>query len=182
LTFLLHAFRHIVRALPAARLVLVGGGDPRLPLERLTNDPGLRASVPLVGAVAHERIGDYTRAADLLLSSSTSETQGLAALEPLAAGVPVVAVASVAAMDLLKEESAGIICSEDPEAFATGVTVLWATPETRFSMAAAARSIAAGFAPAAGAAKLLALYGKAVRATRRVPATLDTLHSGEART
>jgi 1,2-diacylglycerol 3-alpha-glucosyltransferase len=182
LAFLLHAFRHIVRALPAARLALVGDGDERVPLERLVHDLDLRSSVRFVGAVPRERIGDYTRAADLFFFPSTSETQGLAALEALAAGVPVIAVASEAAMDLLQDESAGIMCPEDPEAFATRVAALWATPDRRSSMAAAGRGIAAGFAPETCAAKLLDLYWELVRARDRAPATVGTLRSGEART
>ena len=124
----------------------------------------------------------FAAAADLFLFPSTSETQGLAALEALAAGLPVVAVASEAALDLLQDESAGILCPEDPEVFAGRVAALWAAPEWRAMMAEAARRLAARFTPETSAAKLLDLYGELVRARRRVPAGVGALRSREART
>jgi glycosyltransferase involved in cell wall biosynthesis len=184
LAFLLHAFRHLLRALPAARLVLVGDGDEGLALERLARDLGVRSSVRFVGAVPRERVGEYARVADLFLFPSTSETQGLAALEALAAAVPVVAVASEAATDLLQGESAGVLCPEDPEAFADAVATLWAAPERRLAMAAAGRRVAARFTPEASAATLLDRYGDLLRARRLAPAATrpDALRSTEART
>jgi 1,2-diacylglycerol 3-alpha-glucosyltransferase len=184
LAFLLYAFRHILRALPAARLVLVGDGDERLALDRLARDLGFRSSVRFVGAVPRERVGEYTRAADLFLFPSTSETQGLAALEALAASVPVVAVASEAATDLLRGESAGVLCPEDPEVFAETVATLWAAPARRLAMAEAGRRLAARFTPEASAATLLDLYGELLRARCLAPAVArsDALRSTEART
>jgi 1,2-diacylglycerol 3-alpha-glucosyltransferase len=182
LAFLLHGFHHIVRALPAARLVLVGDGDERLALERLARDLGVRPSVRFVGAVPRERVGEYTRAADLFLFPSKSETQGLAALEALAAALPVVAVASEAATDLLQGESAGVLCPEDPKAFAETVTTLWAAPDRRLAMADAGRRLAAQFTPEASAATLLGLYAELLRGWRLAPAAAraDALRSGEA--
>ena len=184
LAFLLHGFHHIVRALPAARLVLVGDGDERLALERLARDLGVRPSVRFVGAVPRERVVEYTRAADLFLFPSKSETQGLAALEALAAAVPVVAVASEAATDLLQGESAGVLCPEDPKAFAEAVTTLWAAPDRRLAMADAGRRLAVRFTPEASAATLLDLYAELLLARRLAPAAAraDALRSTEART
>jgi len=180
--FLLRAFRTVLRHAPTARLVLVGDGDDRRRLERLARDLGLRPHVDFVGSLPRTRVIDYALAADLFLSPSTSETQGLAALEALAAGLPVVAVASEAALDLLQDESAGILCPEDPEVFAGRVAALWAAPERRVMMAEAARLLAARFTPETSAAKLLDLYGELVRARRGVPAGIGAPRSREART
>ncbi len=180
--FLLHAFCRVLRELPTARLVLVGDGDDRARLTRLADDLGIRPEVCFVGAVSHERIGDYTSAADLFLFPSTSETQGLAALEALAGGLPVIAVASEAAADLLADRTAGVLCPEDPDAFAASVLTLWATPERRRAMASAARRVAARYAPEVGAAKLLGLYQELRRARRPPSLRASTLRSGELRT
>jgi 1,2-diacylglycerol 3-alpha-glucosyltransferase len=180
--FLLHAFSRVLRELPTARLALVGDGDDRARLTRLADDLGIRPSICLVGAVSHERIGDYTSAADLFLFPSTSETQGLAALEALAAGLPVIAVTSEAARDLLADEPAGVLCPEDPDAFAASVLTLWATPDRRRRVAEAARRIAARYTPEASAAKLLSLYQDLCRARRAAPVAAIPFHSGESRT
>ncbi len=180
--FLLRAFRLVLRDVPTARLVLVGDGDDRPRLERLAGNLGIRPHVDFIGSLPRGRATDYALAADLFLFPSTSETQGLAALEALAAGLPVIAVASEAVEDLLPDESAGILCPEDPGAYAGCVAALWAAPARRATMAEAARRIAARFTPEASAARLLGLYGELVRTRRPLSAGVAALHPGEART
>jgi glycosyltransferase involved in cell wall biosynthesis len=167
--FLLAAFAAVLRRLPAARLVLVGAGDDRPHLEQMARDLVLGESVQFVGSVPHERVGDYYLAADLFLFPSTSETQGLVVLEAMAAGLPVVAVASDAAADLLGDAEAGILAPEDASRFAWTVAGLWDRPERRRTLGAAGRRIAAGYAPEACAARLLDLYEEVTRAHRTVP-------------
>lgn len=167
--FLLAAFARLLRDLPAARLLLVGEGDDRARLERLAAALGIGERVRFVGAVPHEAVTLYYLAADLFLFPSTSETQGIVALEALAAGLPVVAVSSEAAADLLLDGEAGLITPEDPEAFAVGVVTLWEKPERRRAMGVAGRSLAAQYAPDATAARLLEFYQGLIRARRAEP-------------
>jgi glycosyltransferase involved in cell wall biosynthesis len=67
-------------------LVFVGDGPLRADL---ADRPGIR----LVGAVAHERVPDWIAACDVLCQPSLVEPFGLATLEALACGRPVVATA-----------------------------------------------------------------------------------------
>ncbi len=180
--FLLSAFARILRDLPAARLVLVGEGDDRPRLERLAHTLGIRGRVRFVGGVPHEAVGDYYQTADLFLFPSTSETQGIVVLEALAAGLPVVAVISDAAADLLSDGQAGILSAEEPVAFAGGAVELWDEPERRRAMAEAGRRIAARYAPDACAARLLDLYEEVVRSYEAVPARARAASPQEART
>jgi glycosyltransferase involved in cell wall biosynthesis len=168
--FLLSAFARILRDLPSARLVLVGEGDDRPRLGRLAHSFGICPRVRFVGAVPHEAIGDYYQAAGLFLFPSTSETQGIVVLEALAAGLPVVAVTSDAAADLLGDGQGGILTPEEPEQFARGAVNLWGQPERRRAMAEAGRTIAARYAPDACAAKLLGLYEEIAQSCEGVPA------------
>ncbi len=167
--FLLSAFALVLRALPDARLVLVGEGDDRPRLERLARDLRIGSRVRFIGAVPHEAVTDYCLASDLFLFPSTSETQGIVALEALSSGLPVVAVASDAATDLLEAGQGVLITPEDPMSFARNVVELWKRPERRRALAEAGRRIAAGYAPDACAARLLGLYEDLVRAIRAVP-------------
>jgi glycosyltransferase involved in cell wall biosynthesis len=100
----------------------------------------------------------------------------------MAAGLPVVAVASEAATDLLADETAGILCPEDPDVFAGSVLALWVAPERRRAMAEAARRVAARYAPEVGAAKLLGLYQDLCRAGCLASERANSLHPGEIRT
>ncbi len=167
--FLLSAFANILRNLPDARLVLVGEGDDRPRLERMAFSLGIQGWVRFVGAVPHEMVGDYYRAADLFLFPSTSETQGIVVLEALAAGLPVAAVTSDAAEDLLADGQAGILTPEEPISFARSVAGLWDDPERRRAMGEAGRRIAARYVPDASAATLLGLYEEVVRSWMIAP-------------
>lgn len=179
--FLLSAFASILTHLPTARLVLVGEGDDRLRLERLVRDLGLARKVDFTGAVPHELVGAYYHAADLFLFPSTSETQGLVILEALASGLPVVAVESDAAGELLRNGEGGTIAPEDPAAFADRVVTLWEQSERRQAMGRGGRRVAAGYAPDALAARMLELYQELIRIRRTLPLRRQPLHSRDAK-
>jgi len=180
LAFLLTAFALMRKHLPAARLVLVGEGDDRSRLDKMARDLDLGESIQFVGAVPHERVGEYYLAADLFLFPSTSETQGIVVLEAMAAGLPVVAVASDAAADLLGDSEAGVMTPEDLPGFAGAVADLWEQPERRRTMAAAGRRIAAGYAPEACASTLLDLYRHVIRARQTAPVRAIAVRPREA--
>jgi N-acetyl-alpha-D-glucosaminyl L-malate synthase BshA len=81
-------FEGVRRALPAT-LVLVGDGPDRDAAQQQVDRLGLRRDVRFLGKV--DNVADVLRGADLFLLPSTSESFGLAALEAMACGVPVVA-------------------------------------------------------------------------------------------
>jgi glycosyltransferase involved in cell wall biosynthesis len=85
-------FEHLLRAMRGveAQLVIVGEGPLRAALERERDAAGLRGRVHLVGEV--EDVRPYFQAADVFAFPSTarSEAFGLAQLEAMACGVPVV--------------------------------------------------------------------------------------------
>ncbi len=72
-----------------ARLLLVGDGPESMKAEQMVRDLGLSDAVSFIGVV--EDVAPVLAAADLLLLPSESESFGLAALEAMASGVPVIA-------------------------------------------------------------------------------------------
>ncbi|MGW3247627.1 glycosyltransferase [Streptomyces sp. NPDC001070] len=116
-------FDELVRAvaqLPEARLLLVGGGPERAALEALAARSGVRDRVLLLGERAHEVTppsgDDHGRrpdlpallsAMDVLVSPCPEETFGLAVIEGLAAGLPVLHVACPAVDDLFADAAPG---------------------------------------------------------------------------
>ncbi|MBI1967187.1 MAG: N-acetyl-alpha-D-glucosaminyl L-malate synthase BshA [Gemmatimonadetes bacterium] len=78
-----------VRQAMAATLVLVGDGPERDAAEAEVDRLGLKRNVRFLGKV--ENVADILRGAHLFLLPSNTESFGLAALEAMACGVPVVA-------------------------------------------------------------------------------------------
>lgn len=84
-------------------LVFVGDGPALAELEHMTERLGLGDKVIFVGMVPPERMHAYYRAADVFLSASTSETQGLTYVEAMASSLPLVCRRD-ASLDLLLED------------------------------------------------------------------------------
>jgi glycosyltransferase involved in cell wall biosynthesis len=76
------------RKIPEATLLLAGDGSARPALEQAARDAGIADRVVFAGAVAHSR--EVLCAMDVFASPSDQETFGLAVLEALACGLPVV--------------------------------------------------------------------------------------------
>jgi len=82
-------------ALPQARLIIVGQGDQQATLAALARQLGLAKHVIFTGFRADAR--ELYPSFDVFVSNSSDEPYGLAILEAAAAGVPVIATATVGA-------------------------------------------------------------------------------------
>ncbi|MFJ3763772.1 glycosyltransferase [Streptomyces sp. NPDC090082] len=114
-----------VAAVPEARLLLVGEGEHRAELLRVARESGAGGRTLLFGACEDPPAGgplgptmpELLAAMDVFVSTSPDETFGLAAVEALAAGLPVLYVACPAIEDLPPEAAPGArrIGASEPE-------------------------------------------------------------------
>jgi teichuronic acid biosynthesis glycosyltransferase TuaC len=91
---LLRAFAVAFREDPEPRLRLVGDGPLRADLEALAVRLGLASRVDFVGMLPAGEVRRELAAADAFVLASTVESFGVAVIEALAAGLPVVCAAS----------------------------------------------------------------------------------------
>jgi teichuronic acid biosynthesis glycosyltransferase TuaC len=91
---LLDAFAEAFPADPQPRLVLVGDGPMRPALQRQAAGLGMGARVDFAGVLPAAAVRRELAAADAFVLASTVETFGVAVIEALATGLPVVCTAS----------------------------------------------------------------------------------------
>jgi glycosyltransferase involved in cell wall biosynthesis len=133
-----------VAELGDARLVIVGDGPLRSSLEREARSLGLADRVEFAGAVSD--VWPYLARADVFVFPSLSEPLGIAVMEAMAAGLPVVASAVGGIPELVTDGVTGYLAPPgDHAALSVHLKALLGDPGTRASMGAAARARAEDF-------------------------------------
>ena len=151
---LLDAMPEIRRALPEARLVLVGYGDLEAELRRRAAPLG--EAVEFAGERdAAEVLGSF----DLYVQPSRYESQGLAILEAMAAGVPVVATDVGGVRDAVVPGETGVLVpAGDAGALARAVVATARDPGRMSRASRASARVGEVFGAARIAAEYAALY------------------------
>ncbi len=100
---------------PDARLVIVGDGPKRKELESLSHKLKLSDRIIFTGKVPWNETGLYYQLADLFVSTSKTETQGLTILEAMSAGTPIIVRHDDNIKELITDGNNGIIFKEDSD-------------------------------------------------------------------
>ncbi|ABF46454.1 glycosyl transferase, group 1 [Deinococcus geothermalis DSM 11300] len=159
LDVLLRAFARARVSRPDLRLLIVGDGP-----SRETAQAGAPAGVTFTGPLPYARVPEALAAADAFLTASTSEVLPMSMIEALAAGTPLVAAQSPAALDLVQAGLNGTVTEATPEALAAGL--LDVLDPTRLPvLQAGARASAAQYDLPTRAAALEEVYAQTL--TRR---------------
>jgi len=160
---LLHATALVLKDVPRFRLVLIGDGPDRKSLEGLAQELGIQKRVIFTGQLQFSEIPAYMKAANLFGFASITETQGLATLEAMAAGLPVVAVDASGTRDILKHGQQGYLVENNAEALAGGIKKLLSNPDRMQKFAKAAYKRAQSFNIEQLTERLLDVYEQAIR-------------------
>jgi L-malate glycosyltransferase len=118
-------FAQVRSAMPAV-LVFVGDGPDRPAAEELVADLHLTRDVRFLGKV--DAVADLLRCADLFLLPSESESFGLAALEAMACGVPVVATDVGGLPEVVVDGAGALVPKGDIDAMAARALELLGDP------------------------------------------------------
>lgn len=158
---LVESFASVARSFPDARLVLVGDGPERSALLRRVNELGIQENVDFVGA--QDNVWPFLASASLFALPSFSETSGIAAMESMAAGVPVVASGVGGLRELvLPRENGVLVPPNDSEALSRELIGLLRSTDERVRMGARAKEMADDWRIERTVASYLSLYEKIV--------------------
>jgi glycosyltransferase involved in cell wall biosynthesis len=126
---------------PELSLLMVGEGSEEERLRAMVAGRGLSDRVALRPYVA-DTLPLY-RAADLYVSTSTTEGMSNSVLEAMASGLPVVAMAASGMGELIGEETGVLVPSGDVGALASALRDLAGDPERRLALGSAGRRFVA---------------------------------------
>jgi glycosyltransferase involved in cell wall biosynthesis len=160
---LLQAFALALKEQPNLRLVLVGDGPQAQALRQLAGELEITERVMFAGRVPFDQIPAYLKAADLFSFASITETQGLATLEAMAAGLPVVAVTGPGTLDIVENGAQGFLVQNDPQDLANGIVKLLCDPGSMSEFKTAALKKSRGYDNKRLARKMLKVYEQAIQ-------------------
>jgi glycosyltransferase involved in cell wall biosynthesis len=162
---LIRGFRLLLTEYPGARLLLVGKGEARAPLEALVGELGLAREVLFTGYRDVDLPGVLQALDAFALMGAGSDESCRAALEAMAAGRPVVARRVGALPETVVHGVTGLLVDDDrPESVAAALRALVSEPERAAAMGKAGRARAqALYGSDAHAARVEAVYEDALR-------------------
>ena len=145
-------------------LQIAGEGEPAYvaSLQRQADQLGIASRCQWLGFLAGEAKWQALAAADWFVLPSASENFGIAAIEALAAGLPVILSPEVAVAELLSSSGAAMICASEPQVLAATLERALAKP-TPTQRQEARRLAAERFAWPAIAGQLQSAYGEVLR-------------------
>jgi glycosyltransferase involved in cell wall biosynthesis len=152
-----------------ARFLVVGSGPSEDKLQRLFKREGLLDRLVLSGKKTGQDLYDAYAAMDVFAFSSHTETQGMVLVEAMAAGLPVVALDASGVREVVRDGENGFLLNAkaSEEEFAAHLRKIQRSPLRRRRFRTGARRTAARFSKERAVAKLLDLYKRTRKASRR---------------
>ncbi len=141
LDLLLRAFANVRRVCPDALLVVAGEGAPEImnDLRQQADRLGVSENVRWAGFVAGEAKRSLLASASVFVLPSWSENFAYAAVEAMAARVPVIVTRDVGVSDIVERAAAGIIVERSVDAVTTAIIQLLRDDAARWRMGESGR-------------------------------------------
>jgi glycosyltransferase involved in cell wall biosynthesis len=132
LTVLIKSMTHIIKEVPDAKLLVVGGGRLMPMVEECVKERGLSANVVLCGRL--ERVEPAILQADIFAHISLQDGLPLTVLEAMEMGKPIVCNAVGGLPEVITNKENGIIVDLQEEAIAAAILKLSKDAETMTSL------------------------------------------------
>jgi len=124
------------------RLLIVGAGSQERFLRKLAHQEGVANRVDFLGAIPNEHLPTLLADADVFATATSAGGVGVAMLEAMAVGLPVVVAESRFERGRELLDKGGLIVRNTPTAFAEAFRLLQLNPKLRVALGAAAKRVA----------------------------------------
>lgn len=143
-------------------LTIFGGGSERQNLENLIREYKLNSKVKLMGECSRDIIGNFYRNADCFALASQSETFGVAYIEALAAGIPVIATKCGGPEGFVNEKNGVLIPVNDVESLKDAMIYMYDN-SFKYDREKISLDIVKQYSPKAISEKLIDIYTETVQ-------------------
>ncbi|MFA6329949.1 MAG: glycosyltransferase [Candidatus Micrarchaeia archaeon] len=157
---IVHACKELEKDGEDFRLVITGDGPAFGSIRKLVSELGLSDRTVMPGFCRPYELPFYYAAADVFVTASTFETQGLAMLEAMSCGKPVVGADSLAIPETVKDNYNGYLFEplDSSDCAAKLSKAINASPARKAAMSKAARRTAEGLSVEKSTDRLLEAY------------------------
>ncbi len=155
--FLINNLKVINKKIPKTKLVIVGDGPDMKDLIMLTDKLKLNKNVIFAGKVPWKEVPKYYQMADVFVTASTTETQGLTVIEAMAASKPVVAIKDESFELVINDKQDGLFFTNDGE-YRDLIFKLYKDKKYRQTIAKQARITANSYSAEVYAKRVLEVY------------------------
>lgn len=115
------AFKKVIKAVPSARLAIIGDGLERKKIQKLITRLGLKSHVFITGFIDYELVISATKNAAFCIMTSEVDTLPTVAIEAIACGKTMVAIEDEAIKPIIKHNVNGILTSKNIENVAENI-------------------------------------------------------------
>lgn len=153
--------KELIEKHPDIKLVIVGDGPDADKLKELATDIGIKDNVIFTGKISLNDVPMYYQLADIFVTASTTETQGLTVVEAMSASVPVVAINDESFKNSVIDDLSGFIFNTDEE-YIKSILKLYSDKELYERISRQARILSNDFSSDIFASKVLKVYEEAI--------------------
>ena len=159
--FLINNLKGIIKKIPKARMIIVGDGPDVNDLAMLAHKNKLDNHVTFTGKVPWTEVPKYYHLANVFVTASKTETQGLTVIEAMAAQKPVVAIKDESFELVMTDKQDGLFFETDKE-YQELIVKLYKDKDFSNMIAKQARITANAYTPTVYAKRVLEVYKKVI--------------------
>ena len=90
LSFLINSFKEVVKKKNRVKLMLIGEGPLKKPIENLISKYKIQRNIIIVGGISHKELPSYYSSADIFILTSSYESFSNAILEAMSCALPII--------------------------------------------------------------------------------------------